>query len=110
AHFDVDYVGHRENPDLPQFHLKRGLRIHEGSDLLTRHRPVHPQRARRQHANVGVRVTPWNQDPPEIIQKTAQGIGYVDHQGIDIETLLGWYARRHPVRIRAHASSMVTIL
>ena len=62
-------------------------------DLLAGHLPIHRQRTRRQHADMGVRIAARHQFPAKIVQKTPQGIGYIDDQCKYIEPLLG----RNPV-------------
>ena len=78
--------------------------------LLARHLPIDGQRARRQHADMCVRVAARHQFPAQIVQKTPQRIGYVDDQGKYIQSLLGGNPGQHPVRIKTHALYMVTVL
>ena len=100
---DVDDVGHREHADGAQGDLKWPADGRALPYLFARHLPIHSQRTRRQHADVRVGVAARHQFFPQIVQETAQRIGNVNHQGEDIQTLLGRNLKQHPVRIKTHS-------
>src|ERR1019366_6058083 len=81
-----------------------------GAHLLAGHLPIHGEWARRQHADVCVRVAARHQLAAQIVEKTPQRIGNVNHQGEYIQSLFGGNLRQHPVRMKIHALSMLTVL
>src|ERR1039458_10016615 len=46
----------------------------------------------------------------QIVEKTPQRIGNVNHQGEYIQSLFGWNLGQHPARMKIHALSMLTVL
>jgi hypothetical protein len=110
AQLEVDHVGHREDANPLEHDIERRPVPGAHPHLLAGRLPIHGQRARRQHTDMCVRVTPWHQVPAQIVEKTPQRIGYVNYQGKYIQSLLGGNPGQHPVRIKIHALSMVTVL
>ena len=109
ADLQINYIRDGEGGDVGQLNFERLPRFGDGLRLIRRGTPIDGELARRQDADVRVRIVCGSQFT-KIIQKSPEGIGDVDHQRKNVKALVFGRTPTGPVRFRTHAFPMVTIV